>query len=117
MGTVTAGGGLDRIWSMTRLQIRSIEPPLDDPEPTAAAIGVLKRRERRGALPAAGAGVTAEGIGPVAPRAAEVGIGGSAAASLHRAPRPPGHVAAALRELGLAVEGSAVPGFEGAAGV
>jgi uncharacterized protein (DUF2384 family) len=48
----------------------------------------------------------------VATRAAEVGIGGSAAASLHRAPRPPGHVAAALRELGLALEGSPMPAFE-----
>jgi transcriptional regulator with XRE-family HTH domain len=48
----------------------------------------------------------------VATRAAEVGIGGSAAASLHRPPRPPGHVAAALRELGFALEGSPMPAFE-----
>ena len=112
MATVTAGTGSDTIWSMSRLQIRSIEPPLDDPETTDAAIDVLKSMEAMGLLPDDVDELTLEVIRAVATRAAEVGIGGSAAASLHRPPRPPGHVAAALRELGLALEGSPMPAFE-----
>ena len=112
MATVTAGTGSDTIWSMSRLQIRSIEPPLDDPETTDAAIDVLKSMEAMGLLPDDVDELTLEVIRAVATRAAEVGIGESAAASLHRPPRPPGHVAAALRELGLALEGSPMPAFE-----
>ena len=112
MATVTAGTGSDTIWSMSRLQIRSIEPPLDDPETTDAAIGVLKSMEAMGLLPDDVDALTLEVIRAVATRAAEVGIGESAVAFLHRAPRPPGHVAAALRELGLALEGSPMPAFE-----
>jgi uncharacterized protein (DUF2384 family) len=109
---VTAGTGSDTIWSVSKLQIRSIEPPLDDPETTDAAIGVLKSMEAMGLLPDDVDELTLEVIRAVATRAAEVGIGESAAAFLHRAPRPPGHVAAALRELGLALEGSPMPAFE-----
>ena len=109
---MTAGTGSDTIWSMSKLQIRSIEPPLDDPETTDAAIDVLKSMEAMGLLPDDVDELTLEVIRAVATRAAEVGIGGSAAASLHRPPRPPGHVAAALRELGLALEGSPMPAFE-----
>ena len=36
---------------MTKLQIRSIEPPLDEPETTEAAIDVLKSMEAMGLLP------------------------------------------------------------------
>jgi hypothetical protein len=97
---------------MSKLQIRSIEPPLDDPETTDAAIDVLKSMEAMGLLPDDVDELTLEVIRAVATRAAEVGIGESAAASLHRPPRPPGHVAAALRELGLALEGSPMPEFE-----
>jgi hypothetical protein len=97
---------------MGRLQIRSIEPPLDDPETTDAAIDVLKSMEAMGLLPDDVDELTLEVIRAVATRAAEVGIGESAAASLRRPPRPPGHVAAALRELGLALEGSPMPAFE-----
>jgi len=110
--TVTAGAQTDRIWSMSRLQIRSIEPPLDDPETTDAAIDVLKSMEAMGLLPDDVDELTLEVIRAVASRAAEVGIGESAAATLRRPPRPPGHVAAALRELGLALEGSPMPAFE-----
>src|SRR4029453_17424132 len=112
VATVTAGAQTDRIWSMSKLQIRSIEPPLDDPETTDAAIDVLKSMEAMGLLPDDVDELTLEVIRTVATRAAEVGIGESAAASLHRPPRPPGHVAAALRELGLALEGSPMPAFE-----
>jgi transcriptional regulator with XRE-family HTH domain len=112
MATVTAGAGSDTIWSMSKLQIRSIEPPLDDPETTDAAIDVLKSMEAMGLLPDDVDELTLEVIRAVATRAAEVGIGEAAAASLYRAPRPPGHVAAALRELGLALEGSPMPAFE-----
>jgi uncharacterized protein (DUF2384 family) len=112
MATVTAGAGSDTIWGMSRFQIRSIKPPLNDPETTDAAIDVLKSMEAMGLLPDDVDELTLEVIRAVATRAAEVGIGGSAAASLHRPPRPPGHVAAALRELGLALEGSPMPVFE-----
>jgi uncharacterized protein (DUF2384 family) len=112
VATVTAGAGSDTIWSMSKLQIRSIKPPLDDPETTDAAIDVLKSMEAMGLLPDDVDELTLEVIRAVATRAAEAGIGGSAAASLHRPPRPPGHVAAALRELGLALEGSPMPAFE-----
>ena len=112
MAIVTTGAKTDRIWSMSRLQIRSIEPPLDDPETADAAIDVLKSMEAMGLLPDDVDELTLEVIRAVATRAAEVGIGESAAASLRRPPRPPGHVAAALRELGLALEGSPMPAFE-----
>ena len=97
---------------MTKLQIRSIEPPLDEPGTTDAAIDVLKSMEAMGLLPDDVDELTLEVIRAVATRAAEVGIGEAAAASLRRPPRPPGHVAAALRELGLALEGSPMPAFE-----
>jgi uncharacterized protein (DUF2384 family) len=112
MATVTTGAQTDRIWSVRRLQIRSIKPPLDDPETTDAAIDVLKSMEAMGLLPDDVDELTLEVIRAVASRAAEVGIGESAAATLRRPPRPPGHVAAALRELGLALEGSPMPAFE-----
>jgi transcriptional regulator with XRE-family HTH domain len=97
---------------MSKLQIRSISPPLDDPETTDAAIDVLKSMEAMGLLPDDVDELTLEVLRAVATRAAEVGIGESAAASLRRSPKPPGHVAAALRELGLALEGSPMPAFE-----
>ena len=112
MAIVTAGAGSDTIWGMSRLQIRSIKPPLDDPETTDAAIDVLKSMEAMGLLPDDVDELTLEVIRAVATRAAEVGIAWSAVASLHRPPSPPAHVAAALRELGLALEGSPMPVFE-----
>jgi hypothetical protein len=51
MATVTGGAETDRIWSVSKLQIRSISPPLDDPETTDAAIDVLKSMEAMGLLP------------------------------------------------------------------
>jgi hypothetical protein len=112
MATVTAGADSDTVWSVTKLQIRSIQPPLDEPGTTDAAIDVLKSMEAMGLLPDDVDELTLEVIRAVATRAAEVGIGESAAASLRRSPKPPGHVAAALRELGLALEGSPMPAFE-----
>jgi hypothetical protein len=112
MATVTTGAETDKIWGMTKLQIRSIEPPLDEPETTDAAIDVLKSMEAMGLLPDDVDELTLEVIRAVATRAAEVGIGEAAAASLRRPPKPPGHVAAALQELGLALEGSPMPAFE-----
>jgi len=97
---------------MPMLHIRSIEPPLDDPEATDAAIDVLKAMEAMGLLPGDVDELTLDVIRAVATRAAEAGIGESAAALLRRAHRPPGHVVAALRELQLALEGSPVPAFE-----
>jgi hypothetical protein len=113
MDSMTLGAGSDRIWSVTKLQIRSIQPPLDDPETTDAAIDVLKSMEGMGLLPDDVDELTLEVIRAVATRAAEVGIGESAAASLRsRGSRSPGHMAAALRELQLALEGSPLPAFE-----
>lgn len=97
---------------MSKLQIRSIQPPLDDPVTTDAAIDVLKSMEAMGLLPDDVDELTLEVLRAVATRAAEAGIGEAAAASLHRPPKPPGHVAAALRELALALEGSPMPAFE-----
>ena len=70
MATVTAGTGSDTIWSMSKLQIRSIEPPLDDPETTDAAIDVLKSMEAMGLLPDDVDELTLEVIRAVATRAA-----------------------------------------------
>lgn len=97
---------------MPKLQIRSIRPPLDDPEAIDAAIDVLKAMEAMGLLPDDVEELTLDVVRSAATRAAEAGIGESAAASLRRASTPPGHVAAALRELRLALEGSPTPAFE-----
>jgi hypothetical protein len=110
MATVTAGASSDSIWSMQKLQIRSIEPPLDEPEATEAAVDVLKAMEAMGLLPGDVEALTLDVVRSAATRAAEAGIGEAAAASLHS--RAPGHVAAALRELQLALEGSPLPAFE-----
>ena len=97
---------------MPKLQIRSIQPPLDDPDAADAAIDVLKAMEAMGLLPDDVEELTLDVVRAVATRAAEAGIGESAAASLRRSPTPPGHVTAALRELRLALEGSPTPAFE-----
>ncbi len=97
---------------MPVLQIRSVRPPLDDPEAAEAAIDVLKAMEAMGLLPDDVEELSLDVIRSVATRAAEAGIGESAAASLRRPPRPPGHVAAALRELQIALDGSPAPLFE-----
>jgi hypothetical protein len=98
---------------MTKLQIRSIAAPLDDPEATAAAVHVLKAMEAMGLVPDDIEELTLEVLRAAATRAAQAGIGKSAAASLRsKTSRPPGYVAAALRELQLALEGSPLPAFE-----
>jgi hypothetical protein len=98
---------------MTKLQIRSIKPPFDDPEATDAAVDVLKAMESMGLLPDDVDELTLDVVRSAATLAAEAGIGESAAASLRsRVSRPPGYVAAALRELQLALEGSPLPAFE-----
>lgn len=113
MATVTPGARSDRIRSVTRLRIRSIEPPLDNPQATDAAMDVLKAMEAMGLLPDDVQELTLDVVRSAASRAAEAGIGESAAASLRSgASRPPGYVAAALRELQLALEGSPLPVFE-----
>ena len=98
---------------MTKLQIRSIEPPLDDPEAADAAVDVLKAMEAMGLLPEDVEELTLDVVRSLATRAAEAGIGESAAASLRsRGTGPPGRVTDALRELRFALEGSPVPAFE-----
>ncbi len=98
---------------MSTLQIRSIEPPLDDPEATDAAVDVLKAMEAMGLLPQDVEELTLDVMRTVATRAAEAGIGESAAASLRSKGRLSStHVAAALRELEEALQGSPVPAFE-----
>src|SRR3990170_7547663 len=98
---------------MSKLQIRSIQPPLDNPETTDAAVDVLKTMESMGLLSEDVEELTLDVVRSAATRAAEAGIGESAAASLRsKASRPPGYLAAALRELQLALEGSPLPAFE-----
>ena len=113
MAIVTAGAGSDTIRSMATIQIRSIEPPLDHPEATDAAVDVLKQMEAMGLLPQEVDELTLEVMRSVAMRAAEAGIGESAAASLRSSPRlSPTRVASVLRELESALEGSPAPAFE-----
>lgn len=98
---------------MTRLQIRSIEPPLDDPEAADAAVDVLKAMEAMGLLPQDVEELTMDVMRSVATWAAEAGIGASAAASLRSRTRlTSSHVASVLRELEIALEGSPAPAFE-----
>jgi len=98
---------------MTRLQIRSVEPPLDDPEATDAAVDVLKAMEAMGLLPQDVEELSLDVMRSVAALAAEAGIGASAAASLRSRTRlTSSYVASALRELELALEGSPAPAFE-----
>lgn len=110
MAAMTAGTRSDRIWSMPKLQIRSIEPPFDEPEATEAAVDVLKAMEAMGLLPGDVDELTLDVVRSAATRAAEAGIGESAAASLRS--RSTGQVATALRELQQALEGSPAPAFE-----
>src|SRR5262245_28043563 len=113
MGTVTAGALSDTIRSMATIQIRSIEPPLDHPEATDAAVDVLKQMEAMGLLPEDVEELTLDVMRSVATRAAEAGIGESAAASLRSRTRlSPARVASVLRELESALEGSPAPAFE-----
>jgi uncharacterized protein (DUF2384 family) len=113
MATVTGGAGSDTIRSMATIQIRSVEPPLDHPEATDAAVDVLKQMEAMGLLPQDVDELTLEVMRAVATRAAEAGIGESAAASLRSASRlSPTRVASVLRELESALEGSPAPAFE-----
>ena len=65
---------------MTKLQIRSIEPPLDEPGTADATIDVLKSMEAMGLLPDDVDELTLEVIRAVATRAAQVGIGEDASA-------------------------------------
>ena len=98
---------------MTRLQIRSVRPPLDDPQATDAAVDVLKAMEAMGLLPQDIEELTLDVMRSVAARAAEAGIGASAAASLRSRTRlTSSHVASVLRELEVALEGSPAPAFE-----
>jgi hypothetical protein len=110
---VTAGLDSDTIRSVTRLQIRSVRAPLDDPETAEAAVDVLKAMEAMGLLADDVDELTLDVVRSVATRAAEVGVGESAAASLRStASRSPDRAAAALRELQRALEGSPLPAFE-----
>jgi uncharacterized protein (DUF2384 family) len=98
---------------MSKLQIRSIEPPLDDPEATDAAVDVLKAMEAMGLLPQDVDELTMDVMRSVAALAAEAGIGESAAASLRSRSRlTSSYVASVLRELEAALEGSPAPAFE-----
>jgi hypothetical protein len=113
MGSATLGAGSDTIRSMAKLQIRSVEPPLDDPEATDAAVDVLKAMEAMGLLPRDVEELTMDVMRSVAASAAEAGIGAAAAASLRSRTRlTSSHVAAVLRELELALAGSPAPAFE-----
>lgn len=113
MAGLTVGTDPDTIRSMATIQIRSIEPPLDHPEATDAAVDVLKQMEAMGLLPQDIEDLTLEVMRSVATRAAEAGIGESAAASLRSGSRlSPTRVASVLRELESALEGSPAPAFE-----
>lgn len=110
---MTAGLDSDTIRSVARLQIRSVRAPLDDPETAEAAVDVLKAMEAMGLLAHDVDELTLDVVRSVATRAAEVGVGESAAASLRStASRSPDRAAAALRELQRALEGSPLPAFE-----
>ena len=101
------------IRSMTKLQIRSIEPPLDDPEAADAAVDVLKAMEAMGLLPEDVDELSLDLVRSVVAWAAEAGIGESAAASLRSRTRlTSSYVATVLRELEAALEGSPAPAFE-----
>jgi hypothetical protein len=110
---MTAEVHLDTIRSVTKLQIRSVRAPLDDPETAEAAVDVLKAMEAMGLLADDVDELTLDVVRSVATRAAEAGVGESAAASLRStASRSPDRAAAALRELQRALEGSPLPTFE-----
>jgi len=110
---MTAGVDPGTIRSVGKLQIRSIRAPLDDPETAEAAVDVLKAMEAMGLLADDVDELTLDVVRSVATRAAEAGIGESAAASLRStASRSPDRAAAALRELQRALEGSPLPAFE-----
>jgi len=110
---VTAGLEPDTIRSVGRLQIRSVRAPLDDPETAEAAVDVLKAMEAMGLLADDVDELTLDVLRSVATRAAEAGVGESAAASLRStASRSPDRAAAALRELQRALDGSPLPAFE-----
>ena len=118
MAIVTAGAGSDSIRSMATIQIRSVEAPLDDPDATDAAVDVLKQMEAMGLLPEDVDELTLDVMRTVAMRAAEAGIGESAAASLRSSARPSAaRVASVLLELESALEGSPAPAFEWPAAV
>jgi hypothetical protein len=103
---------------MATIQIRSVEPPLNDPEATDAAVDVLKQMEAMGLLPQDVEELTLDVMRSAAARAAEAGIGESAAASLRSSMRlSPTRVASVLRELESALEGSPAPAFEWPAAV
>jgi uncharacterized protein (DUF2384 family) len=103
---------------MATIHIRSVEPPLDHPEATDAAVDVLKQMEAMGLLPQDVEELTLEVMRSAATRAAEAGIGESAAASLRSGSRlSPSRVASVLRELESALEGSPAPAFEWPAAV
>jgi uncharacterized protein (DUF2384 family) len=113
MTLVAIGGASDTIRSMTKLQIRSIEPPLDDPEATDAAVDVLKAMHAMGLLPEDVEELSLDLVRSVVAWAAEAGIGESAAASLRSRTRlTSSYVATVLRELEVALEGSPAPAFE-----
>ena len=110
---MTAEVQADTIRSVTKLQIRSVRAPLDDPETAEAAVDVLKAMEAMGLLADDVDELTLDVVRSVATRAAEAGVGESAAASLRStASRSPDRAAAALRELQRALEGSPLPAFE-----
>lgn len=96
---------------MSKLQIRSVEPPLDSADAASAAVDVLKAMEAMGLLRTDVDELTLDVVRSAATHAAEAGIGESAAASL-RSGAGPKEVAAALRELHLALQGSPAPPFE-----
>lgn len=100
----------DILWSVGKLQIRSVQPPLDEPEATDAAVDVLKAMEAMGLLPEDVEELNLEVVRSAATRAAEAGIGEAAAASLRS--RSSGPISTALRELQQALEGSPAPAFE-----
>lgn len=112
---MTAGAKMDMIRRMAKLRIRSVEPPVAEAAPARAAVEILKLMDAMGLL-----GLEEEievldleTVRSMARRAAEAGIGESAAAALQtsRAPRPE-QVVAALDSLRRALEESPAPEFE-----
>jgi hypothetical protein len=108
---VATGARSDTIRSVSKIQVRSVKPPLDAPDAAAAAVDVLKSMEAMGLLATDVEELTLDVVRSAATAAARAGIGESAAATLRAGDTPP-EVTAALRELHLALEGSPAPAFE-----
>jgi hypothetical protein len=112
---MTSGAVSDRIRSMARLQIRSVQDPIATPGAARAAVEVLKLMDAMG-LMEAGKDIEVldlEIVRAMAQRAAGAGIGESATVALRTRTRPQSEqVEAVLESLRRALEASPVPEFE-----